>query len=97
MGYDIKQEWWDDVGRGAKGGPKQGSNKTAAACRAGHKICSKCGQEKPEGDFYTKGGRPKQPCKECSTDYRKQRYITLKDVREKTPEQLREMCRAGHA
>ena len=27
MAYDIKQEWWDDVGRGAKGGPKQGTPK----------------------------------------------------------------------
>lgn len=97
MGYDIKQEWWDDVGRGAKGGPKQGTPKAKPEARTGHKICSQCGQEKPVNEFYAVSGKPKQPCKECSIEYRKQRYITLKDVREKTPEQLREMCRAGHA
>jgi len=92
MAYDMKLEWWNDVGRGAKGGPKQGTPKAKPEARTGHKICSQCGQEKPDGDFYFTGGKPKQPRKECSREYRNRHYLDIKSVRQMDGKMLRRVC-----
>lgn len=34
------------------------------------KLCTRCEETKPVGDFYRRGGKPVGPCKECKRKYR---------------------------
>jgi hypothetical protein len=54
------------------------------------KTCIKCGEEKPEEAFPSRGyGQIRNDCKTCYNAYRKHRYRTEEGVRERKKEQCK--------
>ncbi len=43
------------------------------------KSCSVCNNEKPLGDFYSKGGRTDSACKACQKKKKKTKYVANKN------------------
>lgn len=52
--------------------------------RPGRRLCSRCGAEKPVGDFAIKNretGTRKSMCRPCMKDYQRTRYLTVEKLR----------------
>ena len=86
--YDYRTDWWNND-----------SLKRAEKPQPNTWRCTRCDEIKARDEFYPRDIPPyvRQPCKACLSEQKRAKRLELKKVRVMTVEQLRDMCRCGHA